>query len=57
MARTRFDVEALDPEDPFEIDRQLTHLYKHEGMDVSDIYEVWTDNPLFYPGREDGPAD
>jgi hypothetical protein len=57
VARTRFDVEALDELDPFELDDQIVHLNKHEGMDVLDIYEVWTDNPLFYPGREDGPAD
>jgi len=55
--RNRFDVEALDDIDPFELDDQLLHLYKHQGMDLCDIYEVWTDNPLFYPGREDGPAD
>ena len=57
MERTRFDIEALDEEDPFEIDNQLAHLYKHKGMDVVDVYEVWTDNPAFYPGRDDGPAD
>lgn len=57
MTRYRFDVEALDETDPFEVDNQLIHLYKHVGMDVYDILEVWTDNPLFYPAREDGPAD
>lgn len=57
VARDRFDYEALDEEDPFEVDRQRTHLFKHEGLDLSDISEVWTDNPIFYPGRDDGPAD
>jgi hypothetical protein len=57
VTRTRFDVEALDERDPFEVDNQLIHLYKHQGMDVLDAYEVWTDTPLFYPGRENGPAD
>ncbi len=57
MSRTRFDVEGLDPVDPFEVDRQLVHMYKHEGMDLGDVYEVWTDDPLFYPGKDDGPAD
>ena len=57
MTRGRFDVEALDETDPFEVDEQLIHLYKHQNMDVCDIYEVWMDNPLFYPGHEDGPAD
>ena len=57
VTRTRFDVEALDEVDPFEVDDQLIHLYKHEGMDLCDVYEVWTDSPLFYPGKDDGPAD
>lgn len=57
MTRSRFDVEDLDEEDPFEVDDQLIHLYKHAGMDLYDIYEVWTDDPLFYPAAEDGPAD
>ena len=57
VARTRFDVEALDETDPFEVDDQLIHLYKHQGMDLCDVYEVWMDNPLFYPGREDKSAD
>jgi hypothetical protein len=57
VKRTRFDVEALDEEDPFEVDDQLIHLYKHNRMDLCDVYEVWADNPVFYPGREDGPAD
>jgi len=52
-----FDIEALDEVDPFEVDDQLIHLYKHKGMDVYDIYEVWADNPLFYPGKDGGPAD
>jgi hypothetical protein len=55
--RERFDCEALDDEDPFEIDPLRAHLFKHEGLDLCDISEVWTDNPIFYPGREDGPAD
>jgi hypothetical protein len=57
VTRPRFDVEALDELDPFEVDDQLIHLYKHSGMDLCDVYEVWTDNPLFYPARDDGPAD
>ncbi len=57
MVRQRFDVEDLDEVDPFEVDDQLVHLYKHEGMDLCDVYEVWMDNPLFYPGSEEGPAD
>lgn len=57
VTRYRFDIEALDEVDPFEVDGQLIHLYKHEGMDLCDVYEVWMDNPLFYPGKDEGPAD
>ncbi|HEX5288295.1 MAG TPA: hypothetical protein VFX25_05460 [Streptosporangiaceae bacterium] len=57
MARSKFDYEDLDEVDPFEIDSQLTHLFKHEGMDPGAIYEVWTDNPVFYPGNDEGEAD
>jgi hypothetical protein len=56
VAEPSFDQEDLDPEDPFEVDDgQWIHLYKHEGMDISDVYEVWSDNPLFYPAPT-GPA-
>lgn len=43
-----FDYELLDETDPFEIDRQRVHLYKHPGLGIMDAYEVWDDNPLFY---------
>ena len=33
VTRRRFDIEALDEVDPFEVDDQLIHLYKHGGMD------------------------
>lgn len=54
VARTRFDIEDLDDVDSFEVDDQLIHLYKHEGMDLCDVYEVWMDDPLFYPAKEEG---
>jgi hypothetical protein len=47
VGRKRFDIELLDETDPFEVDRQLVHLFKHEGMDLSDVSEVWMDNPAF----------
>jgi hypothetical protein len=56
VPRQRFDYELLDEEDPFEIDRQRVHLFKHVMMDPSDVSEVWTDNPLFYPANEEGDA-
>lgn len=45
----RFDPQLLDDEDPFEIDDQLAHLFKHEALGVADIYEAWEQSPLFYP--------
>jgi hypothetical protein len=37
--------ERLDPdllgEDPFEIDTQLAHLFKHPHLGLEDVYEVW----------------
>jgi hypothetical protein len=41
MARSRFDTADLDEIDPFEVDHQRFHLFKHEGMDVQMVYEVW----------------
>ena len=45
----RFDLDGLDDNDPFDIDRQLAHLFKHETLGVDDVYEVWDADPLFYP--------
>ncbi len=44
-----FDLDGLDDNDPFEIDRQLAHLFKHDTLGVDDIYEIWDASPLFYP--------
>jgi len=51
----RLDIDLLDDENPFEIDTQLAHLFKHASLGVGDIIEVWTSAPLFYPARP--PAD
>lgn len=47
----RFDVDDLDEDWPFEIDRQASHLFKHPGLGVDDISDAWTSQPLFYPAR------
>ena len=68
MRGARFDTGLLDPEDPFEIDQDnQPHLYKHlpfgqgdrlVAVGVEELYDIYvTDRPLFYPGRDDGPAD
>ena len=46
-----FDLDLLDDEDPFEIDDQAAHLFKHPERGIPDIYEVWQSEPLFYPAR------
>ena len=57
--RERFDLEALDPDDPFEFDRgNLPHLAKHAPFTANDALDAWAfGDPLFYPAAEDGPAD
>lgn len=47
----RFDVDQLDEDWPFEIDQQVSHLFKHPGLGVDDIGDVWTSDPLFYPAK------
>jgi hypothetical protein len=49
VADALFDPDLLDAEDPFEIDTQATHLFKHPHLGLQDVYDVWTSDPLFYP--------
>ncbi len=44
-----FDIDQLDDADPFEIDDQASHLFKHAPLGTDDVYEVWESDPLFYP--------
>jgi hypothetical protein len=37
----RFDLDLLDEEDPFEIDTQAAHLFKHPHLGIDDIDDVW----------------
>lgn len=46
----RFDIDLLN-EEPFEIDAQAAHLFKHPYLGLHDIYDVWTSDPLFYPAK------
>jgi hypothetical protein len=47
----RFDPGLLDEEDPFEIDTQAAHLFKHPHLGIDDIDDVWASDPLFYPAK------
>ena len=35
-----FDLDQLDDTDPFEIDRQAAHLFKHDPFGIDTIYEI-----------------
>ena len=45
------DLELLDGDDPFEVDLQAAHLFKHPHLGLADVLEVWAADPLFYPAR------
>lgn len=52
----RFDLDLLDDEEPFEIDRQAAHLFKHAELGIEDVWEVWRADPLFYPAKPLAPG-
>jgi hypothetical protein len=45
------DLDLLDEDNPFEIDEQAAHLFKHASLGIDDIYDVWRSDPLFYPAK------
>ena len=45
----QFDLDALDADQPFEVDDQAAHLFKHDTLGLDDVREVWLSDPLFYP--------
>ena len=45
------DPDALHEYEPFEIDAQAAHLFKHPRLGIDDMHEVWGSDPLFYPAR------
>jgi hypothetical protein len=45
------ELDLLDEDNPFEIDEQAAHLFKHAGLGIDDIYDVWRSDPLFYPAK------
>ena len=46
-----FDLDLLSSNDPFEIDTQAAHLFKHPNRGIDDICEPWASEPLFYPAK------
>lgn len=51
MAAERFDLDLLADQDPFEVDAQAAHLFKHPHLGLADIDDVWSSDPLFYPPK------
>ena len=47
----RLDLNPLDDQNPFEIDAQAAHLFKHPHLSLDDVYDVWASDPLFYPAN------
>lgn len=45
------DIELLDERQPFEIDAQAAHLFKHPYLGIDDVLDVWHSDPLFYPAK------
>ncbi|MDO5671730.1 MAG: hypothetical protein Q4G30_02570 [Actinomycetaceae bacterium] len=45
------DPGLLDEHNPFEIDAQSAHLFKHPRLGVDDVLDVWSSDPLFYPAK------
>ncbi len=46
-----FDVDGLDDVEPFEVDKQAAHLFKHPHLGLEDVMDVWNSDPLFYPAK------
>jgi hypothetical protein len=49
--------DLLDAEEPFEIDDQNAHLFKHPLLGLDDALDVWSSDAEFYEDDSDGPAD
>jgi hypothetical protein len=53
VADETFDPDLLDEFDPFEIDAQSAHLFKHPHLGIEDINDVWASDPLsIRPSRQ-----
>ena len=48
-----FDLDLIDDEDPFEIDEQAAHLFKHPPLGVEDVFEAWQPTTSSPANRED----
>ena len=49
--REPFDLIALDDIEPFEVDEQAAHLFKHPHLGMGDVIDAWSSDPLFYPAK------
>jgi len=46
VGKPRFDPEQLDDHDPFEIDTQAVHLFKHPHLGIDEVLDVWNSDPV-----------
>lgn len=46
----RLDIDLLADE-PFDVDDQAAHLFKHPHLGMHDVIDVWASEPLFYPAK------
>jgi hypothetical protein len=52
VALEPFDIDALDDEDPFEVDQgNAPHLAKHAGCDPELLYSMWAEDPQFHEAK------
>lgn len=47
----RFAVDDLDDIEPFEVDTQAAHLFKHPGLGIEDVAEAWVSRRSTRPPR------
>ena len=52
-----FDLEALDDTEPFEVDKQAAHLFKHPHLGMDDVIDAWSSDPLPIGRSEQVPTD
>jgi len=46
-----FDIDGLDEDNPFEIDSQAAHLFKHAPFGIDDVFEIWQSDPPIPPAH------
>lgn len=45
------DLEGLDDIEPFEVDEQIAHLFKHPPLGIDDVMDAWSSDPAVLRGQ------